>query len=127
MEKPLVLSMNDFRESLAKLINESNIPVGIIFYHLNDFNQENKEKLLLNEEEFNALYKKSLENDQRDSEDKQKMEKDNNTLLKQLSRQQNHQQNNNYIDNDTESLGTEKIVKIKRNKKKNINNNNNIS
>lgn len=30
MEKPLVLSMNDFRENLAKLINESSIPVGII-------------------------------------------------------------------------------------------------
>ena len=113
-----------YHELVKFLIIRRSIPVGIVFYHLNDFKQENIEKLLLNEEEFNALYKKSLENDQRDLEDKQKMEKDNNTLLKQLSRQQNHQQNNNNIDNGTESLGTEKIVKIKRNKKKNINNNN---
>lgn len=30
MDKPLVVAINDFREEIAKLINNSGIPIGII-------------------------------------------------------------------------------------------------
>ena len=138
-------NFNTYNELIKFLIIRRSIPVGIIFYHLNDFNLDNIEKLLLNEEEFNKIYQKSIANDQRDLEEKQKTEKDNiiknnNTFLKNSTRQNNNngrinnnndnifdnrniENRNNYYKNysrDLENMNNEKVVKIKRNKKKNI-------
>lgn len=138
-------NFNTYNELIKFLIIRRSIPVGIIFYHLNDFNLDNTEKLLLNEEEFNKIYQKSIANDQRDLEEKEKMEKDNtnqnnNAFLKHSTRQndnngrinnnndyifesRNIENRNNYYKNysiDFENMGNDKVVKIKRNKKKNI-------
>ena len=63
---------NSYHELINYLIIRRSIPVGIIFYYYNDFKPGDNKKFLLNEKAFNKLYEKSLANDQRDMEEKEK-------------------------------------------------------
>ena len=66
-------NFNTYNELINYLIIRRSIPVGIIFNNKNSFKLEDSEKYLLNEKEFNDLYRKCLENDKRDIEEKNKV------------------------------------------------------
>ena len=127
-------NFNTYNELIKFLILRRSIPVGIIFYYINNFNVNINEKCLLNEEEFNVLYKKSLENDKRDIEEREnkKLGKDMNSENNiSFENEKDIKTNKNYsyrtIEKNNENfnisiihkegLGTEKIIKIKRSKK----------
>ena len=139
-------NFNTYKEVINYLIIRRSIPVGIIFYNKNGFKLDDSEKYLLNEKEFNDLYQKCLENDKRDIEEKNKMQRKqrpriNNSFIKsnqnniktklfnnKQSNVENRCINNINIENrdkyynvsfiNNECLGDEQIVKIRRNKKK---------
>jgi len=139
-------NFNTYNELINYLIIRRSIPVGIIFYNKNGFKLDDSEKYLLNEKEFNDLYQKCLENDKRDIEEKNKMQRKqrpliNNSFIKsnqnniktklfnnKQSNVENRCINNINIENrdkyynvsfiNNECLGDEQIVKIRRNKKK---------
>ena len=141
-------NFNTYNELINYLIIRRSIPVGIIFNNKNSFKLEDSEKYLLNEKEFNDLYRKCLENDKRDIEEKNKVKqrqrpRTNNGFIKsnkiqnninnklfnnKQSNVENRCINNINIENrdkyyndsviNNENLDNEQIVKIRRNKKK---------
>ena len=141
-------NFNTYNELINYLIIRRSIPVGIIFYYINNFKDNNQEKLLLNEEKFENLYKKSLEIDQINIDENQKEETikkiENDSSKKKNNRQNsvniksfinkeknsNNNRNKSYRGNENhnkdcsisfinrENLGKEKVVIIRRSKKK---------
>ena len=128
-------NFDTYNEIINYLIERRSIPVGIIFYHKYNFNCDNSDKFMLNEEEFEKLYLKSLANDQTDIEEKKieeivknknnNIQKNNKFLEKQNINKninnQNFENRNNYNKKDNDNMdifGEEHVVRIKRNKKK---------
>ena len=99
-----------YHELINFLIIRRAIPVGIFFYYKNFFNPDSNDKLMLNEEEFEKLYQKSVANDLRDMEEKKNEEMNNENYVNNG----NFVNRNNEIDNDD----NEGIIKIRRNRKK---------
>ena len=135
-------NFDTYSEIINYLIKRRSIPVGIIFYHCNIFNCDNNVKFILDEEEFEKLYLKSLANDQRDIEEKKKEEinknKNNNIQNnnKPVEMQNNNRYNNNATNNtninshniedknnienndNNDIFGEQHVVRIRRNKRK---------
>ena len=121
-------SFETYHELIIFLINRRAIPVGIIFYSIKYFNVENIGKFSLNDEEFEKIYLKGLENDKRDFEEKEgkiqnnintKKEKTKNNNVKQIKKEDikifGNNKHNAHLDDE---ISGEEVIKIKRNKKK---------